>query len=117
MTQRRVAITLLLVLALAYPAVLLAQGLPSFPSAESCVHPATADGRIVLVLGRFDDMADADAVRDKARAAGFTAAESSVDGCGRVVVAVPGYTDLAGAQSAVAEARTVGLKARPEFAP
>jgi len=101
-----------------YPVTVLAvDGPPAFPSAHDCVHPATSDGKIWLVLGRFSDMAPAEQLAIRAARAGFVGTIATLDGCGRVVVATPGYTTLSGAQSAVEEARAAGFTASPEFEP
>jgi hypothetical protein len=102
---------------LAYPLAVLAGGLPHFPSSRSCEPRATADGRIELLFGRFDDVVSAAPLVQRVRSAGFAAAGSWIDACGKVVVTEPGYTTVSGAEDAVQEAASVGLKATPVAAP
>ncbi|HZO49989.1 MAG TPA: hypothetical protein VFB26_07575 [Gaiellaceae bacterium] len=101
---------------LAYPVGQLAGGLPHFPSRNDCVVPATHDGDIELVLGRFDSVVAASSARARFRTLGYTGAEVVGDGCGRVKVAVPGYPTLAGARDAAAEAARAGIHATLEQA-
>jgi hypothetical protein len=117
LSSPRLAVAVIVVGALAYPLVLLAQGGPSFPSRAHCLARATQDGNIELLLGGFSTNASADALVAKAKKYGLTAAESTLDGCGNFDVVVPGYTTLAGAQSAVAEAHTVDITAVPVVSP
>lgn len=115
--NRMVAVVIVLVAVLTYPIVVLASGAPSFPSVHDCNRPATHDGEIQLVFGRFTRAAAANALAARAKSVGFVEAEATIDECGRDVVAAQGYTDLAGARSAVQEARSAGLTATAELAP
>ena len=113
--SRRAAWGVVLVAGLAYPLIALAGGAPRFPSVQDCVHPATHDGKVMLVYGYFDSVVRAGELRNRLRGLGYEHAEVQSDGgCGRVRVVVRGYPDLAGADDAVAEASRVGLHPRVE---
>jgi hypothetical protein len=108
--SRRAAWGVVLAAGLAYPLLALAGGAPRFPSVEDCEHPATSDGKVMLVYGYFDSVVRAGELRDRLRGLGYEHAEVQGDGgCGRVRVVVRGYPDLEGADDAVSEASRVGL--------
>lgn len=108
--SRRAAWAVVLAAGLAYPLIALAGGAPRFPSVDDCVHPPTADGKVMLVYGYFDSVVRAGELRERLRSLGYEHAEVQGDGgCGRVRVVVRGYPNLAGADDAVAEASRVGL--------
>jgi hypothetical protein len=108
--SRRAAWAVVLAAGLIYPLVALAGGGPRFPSVQDCVHPATRDGKVMLVYGYFDSAVHAGELRERLRGLGYEHAEVESDGgCGRVRVVVHGYPDLRGADDAVAEASRVGL--------
>jgi hypothetical protein len=110
-SNRALAGALVVVAALVYPLIVLAEGSPPFPKRSDCVVSATQDGQIELVFGYFDSVVRATPLRDRVRKVGYVQAEVVSDGgCGRVKVAVDGYTTLAGARDAVGEARGVGLR-------
>ena len=114
--SRRAIWAIVLVLALAYPLVVLASGSPPFPSREECVRPATQDGDIDAVFGYFDSAAEAAAVRDRALAVGFPGTEVSWDACGRARVALGGIPTLEVGRAFVEQARTVGFEVTLEQA-
>jgi hypothetical protein len=108
--SRALSLAVLAVGAFAYPVTVLAGGSPHFPSWRDCLVPATRDGSIVLVFGRFDSVASAETLLQRIEKLGYVHAEVMPDGgCEQVKVAVPGYPTLAGAQNAVDEAARVGL--------
>jgi hypothetical protein len=105
------------VLALAYPAFVLATGgAPEFPSRDDCVVPATTDGDIDAVFGYFDSEGEATELRDRALATGLTGTELAWNGCGRVRVAVGGIPTLAVGAEFVEQARGVGFEVTLEQA-
>jgi hypothetical protein len=101
---------------LTYPVVVLAHSSPTFPSEQDCVVPATSDGNVDLVFGRFTSAPVANAVAEHVEAAGLHPSVA-LDDCGRLVVATTGYTTLAAAQAAAASAAKAGLASRLELAP
>ena len=103
-------------LVLAYPAVIVATGNPTFPTRGECIHPATMDGDIDAVFGYFDDEIAAAAVRDRALEVGFAGTELEWNGCGRVRVAVGGIPTLEVGREFVEQARTVGFEVALEQA-
>jgi hypothetical protein len=107
---------ILAALGLGYPLVVLGRGLPHFPSRADCVRPATGDGEIEAVLGRFDSEREAARVRDRAQHVGFAGAAVERDACGRVKVVVRGITTLAVGQSFADEAERVGFRVTLEQA-
>jgi hypothetical protein len=108
--SRMLSLAVLAAGAFAYPVAVLAGGPPHFPSQRDCIVPATHDGSILLVFGRFDSVAGAETLLDRIRKLGYVHAEVMPDGgCELVKVAVRGYPTLAGAQNAVDEAARVGL--------
>ena len=115
--SRTAAVTIVVAVALAYPVIVLAGGGPHFPSIRDCEQPATHDGNIQLVFGRFDSGAEANTVAAHAQSIGFVATTATIDNCGRIVVAASGYTTVSGALDAVKEAEGAGLNAKAEFAP
>jgi hypothetical protein len=109
--RRQVAIASAIVLVplLGYPIVTLARGTPRFPSSEECVRPAV-DGRPVdLVFGRFDDPAEATALRERVLSVGFEGTQMLPDGCGRWKVVLLNVPSVDIAREVQAEAATVDL--------
>jgi hypothetical protein len=104
------------VLALVYPLVTLAGGLPTFPTRNDCVHPATTDGDIDAVFGYFDSESEARLVLDRALEVGFQGTELEMNGCGRVRVAVGGIPTLEVGREFVEQARSVGFEVSLEQA-
>jgi hypothetical protein len=114
--ERLVVVAVLLAGLLTYPIVVLARSAPQFPSEEDCVAPATSDGSIELVFGRFSTARAANTAAAQVRHAGLQPSVA-LDDCGRLVVATTGYTTLAAARAAAEQAATAGLTGRPEVAP
>jgi hypothetical protein len=109
-------LALVLVAAIAYPAAVIGSGAPRFPARSECVDPATKDGDIEAVFGRFDTRTDAAAELRKALARGFKGTQIEADGCGRLKVVVHGIRTLAVGRELMAEIRSVGLDATLEYA-
>ncbi|HUG65797.1 MAG TPA: hypothetical protein VMK83_11315 [Gaiellaceae bacterium] len=106
-----------LALVLAYPAyVLVREGVPSFPSRDDCVKPATTGGDIDAVFGYFDTEHEAVVVRDRALEVGFIGTEMAWNGCGRVRVAVGGIPTLEVGREFAEQARGVGFEVTLEQA-
>ena len=114
--RRFVPWAIVLAVALAYPLVVVAGGIPTFPSRDECVHPAIEDGDIDAVFGYFDSEQEAADVRDRALASGFIGTELEWNGCGRVRVAVGGIPNLDVGREFSEEARSVGFEVTLEQA-
>jgi hypothetical protein len=100
----------LVVLVLAYPALVLATGGgPSFPSRDDCVRPAEPGSAVDAVFGYFDSESEGARVRDRALAVGFEGAELTWNGCGRVRVAVGGVPNLDVGRAFAEQARGAGF--------
>jgi hypothetical protein len=110
LNSRRLAVGLVVLVAVAYPVAALAGGLPRFASRSDCSPPATHDGSITLVLGTFRSGQPATAMLEQVKKLGYIQARVLADACGNVKVAVTGYPTLAGAENAVAEAHRAGLR-------
>jgi hypothetical protein len=107
---------ILLMGAFGYPIAVLAGGAPRFPSRSECVHPATADGDLEVVFGRFTSASDANALLKRVLAVGFSGSKIEPDGCGLLKVDVHGIPTLKVGGEVLAEARSVGLRATVEQA-
>ena len=101
---------------LAYPVAVLAGGAPSFPSADDCARPARAGVEIEAVFGRFDTIAEAEELRDRAHAAGLTGVEIGRDGCGRVKVVQGDIPSIEVGEEFAEEAASVDLEVTLEQA-
>jgi hypothetical protein len=108
--QTLIAWSVLVVVVLAYPVVVLAGGLPRFPSASDCVRPATADGNLEVVFGHFSSYDDAVRARDEALRYGFQGTELVSDGCLRLKVALPDVPTIEVGREVIEEAHSVGLE-------
>jgi hypothetical protein len=104
-------------IAIGYPVAVLAGGGASFPSRAECVHPATADGNLEVVFGRFDSWAGASDLLQRVLGAGFKGTQVEPDGCGLLKVAVHGIPTLHVGGQVIAEARSVGLQPQLEVVP
>ncbi len=121
--QAGVAVAIVLVAAVGYPASMLVGtsalhlpgGLPSFPSPDEWVH-AARPGPVRVVVGYEDSYVDAMSLRDRAAAAGFDRATIAVDGCGRARVSVADAPSLEAARVLVERARSAGFRASVESA-
>jgi hypothetical protein len=70
-----------------YGGLRLPGGLPEFPTQGECVVAVPTDGgRVRVVFGYAASYPDANALRDRARAEGFTSTHVAQDGCGRLRV-------------------------------
>jgi hypothetical protein len=108
---------ILAAVALGYPlAVLAGAGAPSFPTRDDCVLPATGDGDLEAVFGRFDSQWRAGQLRDRALAVGFQGTETKRDACGRVKVYLPGITTLEVGRAFAEQARGAGFEVTLEQA-
>ena len=109
MSRRLLPWIVLVVFALGYPLVVLAGGGPRFPSRADCIHPATSDGNIEAVFGRFGTSAAAESVQRRAAHSGFKNVEIESDGCGLLKVTLHGIPSLEVGRDFIAEARRVGF--------
>jgi len=109
---RRLALLVAVVVVplLAYPLVTLAGGSPRFPDQSECIRPAVEGSPVDIVYGRFDSVADANALRDRVVGIGFTGTDVLGDGCGRWKVVYVNVPSLAVAEQVQAEARKVGFE-------
>lgn len=96
--------------ALAYPLAVLAAGGPSFPTRDDCGRPAVDGAEVVAVFGRFDTVAEADGLRERAVAAGLTGTVVERDACGNVVVVQHDIASLEAGAEFAEEAASVGLE-------
>jgi hypothetical protein len=117
-TTRLLAVALVAVPLVVYPAVALRNG-AHFPSPEDCVHVAQAgeSGDLDLVFGRRDTVAEADVLLEQVRNVGYRDAEVQADGCLRWKVVYTGIESYEQGASSAAEARGAGLSPQIEIAP
>ncbi len=117
-TARRIAVAIVAVPLLAYPAVVAADGV-DFPSAANCVRKAKPGetAPLDLVFGRRDTSAEANELLARVRAVGYVDAEVRADGCGRWKVLYDGIESYAQGASSAAEAHGAGLEAWLEIQP
>ena len=99
--------------AIAYPAVLLAEGGARFPSASDCAHAPSGAGGVLVVFGHESSYPEALRLQSRAIAAGAGPVRSVQDGCGRVRVYVAA-TSMAEGEQIVQRVNTAGLSARLE---
>ena len=102
-----------------YPAMVLVDGGPRFPSAEDCFHLAAPgeSGDLDLVFGRRDTRTEAEQLLAEVQHVGYVDAEVEEDGCLRWKVLYKGITSYQQGASSAAEARRAGLDARLEIQP
>jgi hypothetical protein len=95
-------------------------GLPggwlSFPGTGGCDAAPVDGAKARLVVGYADSYPEANALRDRARAAGLDDVEANQDGCGRLRVYVDDLPPVA-AQRILAEAQATGLGPTLELDP
>lgn len=110
---------------LAYPGSMLAGvsslrlpgELPSFPMRDECIR-APVDGEAVrVVLGYERSYVDANALRERARAAGFASTGVARDGCGRLRVSLADAPSIGAGEALAREAREAGLEPTLEHDP
>jgi hypothetical protein len=116
MIRRLAPSALVLVAVIGYPVAVLGDGAPRFPKRTDCIRPATKDGDIEAVFGRFDLRSEAAAELRRVLERGFTGSQIEGDGCGRLKVVVHGIPTLAVGRELTAEIRSVGLDATLEYA-
>ena len=118
-TAKLVAAAIVGVPLVAYPAVVLANGAPPFPSADDCVHVAKPGetGDLDLVFGRRDTVAEANALLERVQAVGYRDAVVQADGCLEWKVVYTGIESYEQGASSAAEARGAGLSPQIEIAP
>ena len=115
---RGLAVTLVTIPLLLYPASELADG-AKLDSPDSCVliaDPASTS-ELDLVFGRRDDVREAEALLEQVKGVGYVDAELALDGCGRWRVFYDGITSDVQGESSRAEARGAGLEAELEVEP
>lgn len=117
-TTRLVAVAIVAVPLVVYPAVALRNG-AHFPSPEDCVHVAKPgeSGDLDLVFGRRDTVAEADVLLEQVRSVGYRDAQVQPDGCLRWKVVYTGIESYEQGASSAAEARGAGLTPQIELAP
>ena len=117
-TTRLVAVAIVAVPLVVYPAVALRNG-AQFPSPEDCVHVAKpgGSGDLDLVFGRRDTVAEADVLLEQVRSVGYRDAQVQPDGCLRWKVVYTGIESYEQGASSAAEARGAGLTPQIELAP
>ena len=117
-TTQLLAVAIVAVPLVAYPAVALRHG-AHFPSPADCVHVAKPgeSGDLDLVFGRRDTVAEADVLLEQVRSVGYRDAEVQADGCLRWKVVYTGIESYEQGASSAAEARGAGLVPQIELAP
>lgn len=95
---------------LVYPLASVAGGGLRFPTPTECIRPAVDGEPVAAVFGRFDDPAEAEALRDSVVAVGFVGTEALPDGCGRWKVELDGVPSVEVAQELQKEAASVDLR-------
>ena len=117
-TTRLVAVAVVAVPLLAYPAFALRHG-AHFPSPSDCVHIAKPgeSGDLDLVFGRRDTPAEAERLLAQVQGVGYRDAAVQEDGCLRWKVVYTGIESYAQGASSAAEARGAGLQPQIEIAP
>ncbi|HET7368082.1 MAG TPA: hypothetical protein VFI83_06920 [Gaiella sp.] len=117
-TTRRVAVALVAVPLVVYPAIALRNGV-HFPSPADCVLVAKPgdSGDLDLVFGRRDTPAEANALLARVKRVGYVDAQVQEDGCLRWKVVYTGIESYEQGASSAAEARSAGLQPQIEVAP
>ena len=121
MTSRQLRIVAVLVVAiplLAYPALVLADG-ARFPSSMDCVRvaPEGSAEELDLVFGRRDTPQEAEELLERVVAVGYVDAVLRGDGCGQWKVLYDGIESYEQGLESRAEARGAGLEAELEIEP
>jgi hypothetical protein len=109
--HRRIAVGLIVVAALGYPAVVVLGGGPRFPSTAECAsraHPGETR-KVEIVYGRFDTRQEADELLAKVVGTGFVGTEVDTDGCGRFKVVYHGIETYEQGVGTVTEAENAGF--------
>lgn len=114
MSRRILPWVIFIAFALIYPLALLARGEAAFPTRADCVQPATADGDLEVVFGRFASPDEAQSLLTRVLATGFKGSQIEPDGCGLFKVDVQGIPTLEVGGQVVAEAHTVSPGATVE---
>ena len=112
-----VAVAIVAVVAVAYPAITLAGGLPRFPGHADCVVQPVAGEEVRVVFGYAGTYQEANALLDRVLHLGFDGTEVEQDGCGRLRVSLNGVASLGVAEAVAAEARKAGLEPTLEHDP
>lgn len=117
MTRRHALVVAIVVLPLLlYPLVTIAGGAPRFPDRSECVRAAVEGSPVDIVYGRFDSLADAEDLRTRVVATGFTGTDVLSDGCGRFKVVYENVASVDVAQQVQEEARKAGFESMLEHA-
>ncbi len=111
--------------ALAYPASMLAGvsslrlpgGAPSFPTRDECVRLPVGGEPVRVVLGYERSYVDANALRERALAAGFETTSVARDGCGRLRVSLGDAPSITAGEALANEAGEAGLEPTLEHDP
>jgi hypothetical protein len=115
---RRLALVVAIVVVplLVYPLVTVAGGGPRFPKHSECAHAVVEGSPVDIVYGRFDSPVEADELRDRVVATGFTGTEVLADGCGLWKVVYENVPSLDVAEQVQENARKAGFEATLERA-
>jgi hypothetical protein len=97
-----------LVASVAYPAVVVAQRAPRFPSASDCIVPPGSATTVSVVLGYASSYPDAEAI-EAAAARAALAAVIEQDGCGRLRVRLAAPVAAADVVEVLRRVRAAGL--------
>lgn len=115
--MRRLAFGLVLVAAVAYPARIVAGGLPTFPGTWDCETPVRQGSPALVVLGDVESYPEALDVARRAREADLGDPVFAQNGCGGLRVRLPETQTVDGATRVAARAREAGFDARIEGLP
>ena len=116
-TRTTVAVAVIAMAVVAYPAITVAGGVPAFPNPEDCMRAPVEGQPARVVFGYADTYPEAIVLRDRALDLGFEGTEAAQDGCGRLRVSVDGVQSIAIGEELVSEARAVDLDPTLELDP
>jgi hypothetical protein len=111
LAQRRIAVCLIVVAVLGYPAIVVLGGLPRFPSTAECAiraHPGETRP-VEIVYGRFATRQKADELLSKVVGTGFVGTVVEPDGCGVYKVVYHGIETYEQGAGTAAEAERAGF--------
>ena len=101
-------------MAAGYSGFRLPGGSPPFPDRNECVRAPVVGERVRVVFSYERSYRDANAVRERAREAGFETTEIARDGCGRLRIFVDDVASFAAGEKLLSQARAAGLEPRLE---
>lgn len=97
-------------MAAGYSGFRLPGGAPSFPDRDECARAPVAGEPVRVVFSYERSYREANAVRERARDAGFEATEVARDGCGRLRIFVDDVASIAAGEELGSQAQVAGLE-------